>query len=39
MPNGQLRKDLSIKNFKKEIEDFTFTPLSEGIKKIYDYYT
>jgi len=38
MPNGQLRKDLSIKNFKKEIEDFSFTPLSEGIKKIYDYY-
>ena len=38
MPNGQLRKDLSIKTFKKEIQDFTFTPLSEGIKKIYDHY-
>ena len=38
MPNGQLRKDLSIKTFKKEIQDFTFTPLNEGIKKIYDHY-
>lgn len=37
-PNGQHRKDVSIEKFKKFFPDFKFTPLSQGIKFVYDYY-
>lgn len=37
-PDGQYQKDLSIKRLNKIIGDFKFTPLSEGIKKTYEWY-
>ena len=37
-PNGQFRKDVSIEKFKKLFPDFKFTPLSEGIKLVYNSY-
>lgn len=37
-PDGQFRKDLSIKRLLKVIGDFEFTPLSVGIKKTYEWY-
>jgi len=36
-PNGQHRKDVSIKKFRKHFSDFEFTPLKEGIKQVYDH--
>ncbi len=36
-PNGQYRKDVDTSLFKKHI-DFSFTPLSEGIKAVYNEY-
>ena len=36
-PNGQYRKDVDTTLFKKHI-DFPFTPLSEGIKAVYNEY-
>lgn len=38
-PDGQYRKDVSIEKFQKIFPDFKFTPLAEGIKKTYDYYS
>ena len=37
-PDGQFQKDLSIKRLNEVIGDFKFTPLSEGIKKTYEWY-
>lgn len=37
-PNGQLRKDVSTEIFKTKFPNFKFTPLSEGIKIVYDTY-
>ncbi len=37
-PDGQYQKDLSIKRLNGIIGDFKFTPLSEGIKKTYEWY-
>lgn len=37
-PNGQLRKDVDTSFFKSQFKDFSFTPLSEGIEQIYNYY-
>lgn len=37
-PDGQYRKDLSINRLLGVIEDFEFTPPSEGIKKTYEWY-
>ena len=34
-PDGQFRKDVSIDKFKAHFPDFKFTPLQEGIKKVY----
>ena len=34
-PNGQFRKDVDTKLFNENIENFEFTDLSEGIKKVY----
>ena len=36
--DGQFQKDLSIKQLTKIIGDFNFTPLSEGIKKTFEWY-
>ena len=35
-PNGQFRKDVSIDKFKNLFPNFKFTPLSEGIKLVYN---
>jgi GDP-L-fucose synthase len=37
-PNGQFRKDVSIDKFKNLFPNFKFTPLSEGIKLVYNSY-
>ncbi len=37
-PNGQFRKDVSIDKFKSLFPDFKFTPLSDGIKIVYNSY-
>jgi GDP-L-fucose synthase len=37
-PNGQFRKDVSTEKFKRMFSDFKFTPLSEGIKLVYNSY-
>ena len=37
-PDGQYRKDMSIEKLLNIIGDFKFTPLSEGIKKTYEWY-
>ena len=34
-PNGQFRKDVDTKLFNENLENFEFTDLSEGIKKVY----
>jgi len=38
IPNGQFRKDVSIDKFKNLFPNFKFTPLSEGIKLVYNSY-
>jgi GDP-L-fucose synthase len=38
IPNGQFRKDVSIDKFKNLFPNFEFTPLSEGIKLVYNSY-
>lgn len=35
-PNGQFRKDVDTEQFKKNIGNFKFTGLSDGIKRVYD---
>ena len=35
MPNGQMRKDIDIKNFKKILPKFKPIILKDGIKEIY----
>ena len=37
-PNGQFRKDVSIDKFKNLFPNFKFTPLSDGIKIVYETY-
>lgn len=37
-PDGQYRKDVSNAKLKSLIKDFSFTPLSIGIEKVYNYY-
>lgn len=37
-PDGQFRKDVSNAKMKSLMPDFQFTPLEEGIKKVYHYY-
>ena len=37
-PNGQFRKDVSIDKFKNLFPNFEFTPLSKGIKLVYNSY-
>lgn len=37
-PDGQYRKDVSNERMKQLIKDFTFTSLSDGIHKVYNYY-
>jgi len=37
-PDGQFRKDLDIEKLLGIIGDFKFTPLSEGIKKTFEWY-
>ena len=37
-PNGQLRKDVSTGIFKNIFPNFKFTPLSYGIKIVYETY-
>jgi GDP-L-fucose synthase len=37
-PNGQFRKDVSTEKFKRMFSNFKFTPLSEGIKLVYNSY-
>ena len=37
-PNGQLRKDVSTDIFKSIFPNFKFTPLSDGIKIVYETY-
>jgi GDP-L-fucose synthase len=37
-PNGQLRKDVTNKELKEILPDFTFIELKEGIKKAYNAY-
>ena len=37
-PNGQFRKDVSTEKFKRMFSNFKFTPLSEGIKIVYNSY-
>jgi GDP-L-fucose synthase len=36
MPNGQMRKDISIKKFMEIFPNHTFTPYIEGISKTYN---
>ncbi len=35
MPNGQMRKDIDIKKFKKFLPNFKPILLKDGIKEIY----
>ena len=37
-PDGQFRKDVSNARMKKHLPDFEFTPLEEGIHRVYNYY-
>lgn len=37
-PDGQYRKDVSNAKMKKVLGDFSFTPLREGIRKVYEHY-
>ena len=37
-PDGQFRKDLDIQRLIDNIGDYKFTPLSEGIKKTFEWY-
>ncbi len=37
-PDGQFRKDVSNKKMRDHFPDFEFTPLGEGIKKVYTFY-
>ncbi len=37
-PDGQYRKDVSNAKLKSFIKNFNFTPINEGIKKVYSYY-
>lgn len=37
-PDGQFRKDVSNKKMREHFPDFEFTPLDEGIKKVYTFY-
>jgi GDP-L-fucose synthase len=38
-PNGQFRKDVSNKIFRRYYPDFEFTPLAKGIEKLLEYYS
>jgi nucleoside-diphosphate-sugar epimerase len=35
-PDGQFRKDVDSSKLLSALKDFKFTPLDEGIKKVYD---
>ena len=37
-PDGQFRKDVSNAKMKSFLPDFQFTPLPDGIRKVYQYY-
>jgi len=37
-PNGQMRKDVSADDVRRLFPDFQFTPLTDGIKKVYEFY-
>lgn len=37
-PDGQYRKDVSNEKMKHLMPDFSFTPLNEGIQRVYNYY-
>ncbi|HVE58154.1 MAG TPA: NAD-dependent epimerase/dehydratase family protein [Pyrinomonadaceae bacterium] len=37
-PDGQFRKDVSNARMRSFLPDFQFTPLQDGIKKVYQYY-
>lgn len=37
-PDGQFRKDVSNAKMKSLMPDFQFTPLEDGIKKVYQFY-
>lgn len=37
-PNGQYRKDVSIKKLKSLLMEYNPIPLNEGIKKVYNNY-
>lgn len=37
-PDGQFRKDVSNARMKTFLPDFQFTPLEEGIRKVYQFY-
>ncbi len=37
-PDGQYRKDVSNAKMKSLLPDFEFTPLEDGIKKVYQFY-
>jgi GDP-L-fucose synthase len=37
-PDGQFRKDVSNAKMKSFLPDFKFTPLEDGIKKVYQFY-
>ncbi len=37
-PDGQFRKDVSNAKMKSFLPDFKFTPLEEGIRKVYEFY-
>lgn len=37
-PDGQFRKDVSNAKMLRNFPDFEFTPLADGIRKVYDHY-
>jgi GDP-L-fucose synthase len=37
-PDGQFRKDVSNEKLKKVMPDFRFTPLEDGIRRVFEYY-
>lgn len=37
-PDGQFRKDVSNAKMLRNFPDFEFTPLADGIRKVYEYY-
>ena len=37
--DGNYRKDVSSQKLLEVLDNFTFTPLSEGIKKVYEIYS